>query len=216
MEYNSVNTFSNDGGNKLSSTTEVTYDPSKYVNSTAAMAATEGGEEVSGRSIKTGYKSVSRDGDRKARGLTTNYNRYTSSSPANHVNRVSAYAQVACPYCNRKFEKRAAERHLPICEKVWNRPKGPGSTMFGGFKVSPGSGFSVGNGSGKSTMRATQRDTASRTFYSVKRKAAQSILDNQGGSSATPVANSQRKFCTCCGYRFETVDRFCGECGNKR
>jgi endogenous inhibitor of DNA gyrase (YacG/DUF329 family) len=34
-----------------------------------------------------------------------------------------ADSMVPCPHCDRKFEKHAAERHIPICQSVTNKPK---------------------------------------------------------------------------------------------
>jgi len=30
---------------------------------------------------------------------------------------------VPCPYCGRKFNEQAAERHIPSCKNVINKPK---------------------------------------------------------------------------------------------
>ena len=32
---------------------------------------------------------------------------------------------VPCPHCSRKFNKKAAERHIEICASIENRPKPP-------------------------------------------------------------------------------------------
>jgi hypothetical protein len=32
--------------------------------------------------------------------------------------RLQSHAQVECPTCQRKFEERAAQRHIPICKQL--------------------------------------------------------------------------------------------------
>lgn len=43
--------------------------------------------------------------------------------------RATNQTLVECPHCGRHFEKYAAERHLPICSKVVNKPKKLNSTV---------------------------------------------------------------------------------------
>jgi len=36
--------------------------------------------------------------------------------------RTSHISSVPCPYCARMFAKNAADRHIPICKNILNRP----------------------------------------------------------------------------------------------
>jgi uncharacterized Zn-finger protein len=38
-------------------------------------------------------------------------------------------AMVSCPHCTRKFEKHAAQRHIPICLNVFSKPKQAGTPV---------------------------------------------------------------------------------------
>lgn len=37
--------------------------------------------------------------------------------------RAINYSTVSCPFCERKFAPRCAERHIPICKNILNRAK---------------------------------------------------------------------------------------------
>mmetsp|Transcript_9781 Transcript_9781/g.10987 ORF Transcript_9781/g.10987 Transcript_9781/m.10987 type:complete len:213 (-) Transcript_9781:94-732(-) len=37
--------------------------------------------------------------------------------------RSQAYTKIECPHCSRKFCRKAAERHVPLCDKIHNKPK---------------------------------------------------------------------------------------------
>lgn len=41
--------------------------------------------------------------------------------------RLTDEKMKVCPYCNRRFNEKAAERHIPICENTRNRAKPPPS-----------------------------------------------------------------------------------------
>ena len=43
--------------------------------------------------------------------------------PVQHYDPTSDYKQ--CPYCSRKFSQVAAERHIPNCKNIINKPKPP-------------------------------------------------------------------------------------------
>lgn len=49
-----------------------------------------------------------------------NYKSYKRSESL--IARSSTYSQVPCPHCDRKFSSNAAERHIPICQKVFTKP----------------------------------------------------------------------------------------------
>ncbi|CAE8656346.1 unnamed protein product, partial [Polarella glacialis] len=54
--------------------------------------------------------------------------------------------KVNCPHCDRQFDKTAADRHIPICANVRNRPKPPPSP---GLSAPPPR---VGNGGNDATL----------------------------------------------------------------
>ena len=37
--------------------------------------------------------------------------------------RSQAYKKIECPNCSRRFCRKAAERHIPLCDKIFNKPK---------------------------------------------------------------------------------------------
>lgn len=41
------------------------------------------------------------------------------------ISRSIAFSQVTCPFCERRFNKRAAERHIPICESLSKNKPNP-------------------------------------------------------------------------------------------
>lgn len=43
--------------------------------------------------------------------------------PTQHYDPASDYKQ--CPYCSRKFSEQVAERHIPNCKNIINKPKPP-------------------------------------------------------------------------------------------
>eukprot|EP00347_Sterkiella_histriomuscorum_P024172 403332056 len=59
----------------------------------------------------------------------TNHNQFNdplNSSKFKHGDvktRSSMYSSFACPHCNRMFSDAAAQRHIPICEKIIAKPK---------------------------------------------------------------------------------------------
>lgn len=57
---------------------------------------------------------------------------------------------VQCPYCGRRFNQIAADRHIPICKNTINRPKPPPSLTAGG-RLSRGGGGGGGGGGGMSS-----------------------------------------------------------------
>lgn len=50
---------------------------------------------------------------------------FASTSPPAPAPPGSRGGLVPCPHCSRQFEPNAAERHIPICAKVLNRPRPP-------------------------------------------------------------------------------------------
>mmetsp|Transcript_246 Transcript_246/g.269 ORF Transcript_246/g.269 Transcript_246/m.269 type:complete len:163 (+) Transcript_246:622-1110(+) len=80
-------------------------------------------------------------GLRAARGATgsggNNFQGIDSEEPGESYTPV-ARKQVQCPHCLRKFDEDPAERHIPKCKNIINRPKGPtGITRLGvGAKTS--------------------------------------------------------------------------------
>jgi hypothetical protein len=50
---------------------------------------------------------------------------------------VSSHTQdyVKCPFCERKFSQNVAERHVPKCRDVINRPKPPSSHALGAGRM---------------------------------------------------------------------------------
>ena len=45
------------------------------------------------------------------------------SSHEDVVARSTNYSNTICPHCLRKFNARAAERHIPICKNTINKAK---------------------------------------------------------------------------------------------
>jgi len=39
------------------------------------------------------------------------------------ITRSAQYSTIVCPHCERKFDPRASERHIPICKNLLNRGK---------------------------------------------------------------------------------------------
>lgn len=60
---------------------------------------------------------------------------FKTGSPVDKLNRPSEHLYgdsprlIACQYCGRNFNERAAERHIPICANIKARPKPPPSTV---------------------------------------------------------------------------------------
>lgn len=57
----------------------------------------------------------------------------SSSRPRQHND-----GKIPCPHCERRFDPTAAERHIPICAKVQNKPRAPPSASPS--RTSPGQG----------------------------------------------------------------------------
>lgn len=52
-------------------------------------------------------------------------NSHAPSAPRRPATGGPGPGKVTCPYCNRHFDENAADRHIPICAKIINRPKPP-------------------------------------------------------------------------------------------
>ena len=39
------------------------------------------------------------------------------------VERTSLYSNIQCPNCNRLFNKKAAQRHIGVCQDIVSKPK---------------------------------------------------------------------------------------------
>jgi len=37
--------------------------------------------------------------------------------------RSQSYFKIKCPHCNRNFCRKAGERHIPVCDKIFSKPK---------------------------------------------------------------------------------------------
>ena len=142
------------------------------------------------------------------------------------MDRSSTYSTVPCPHWDRKFSSAAAERHIPICKSIINKPKTlreavhkrPSVQLPNLSKTNYNSGFE------NSLMNNT-----SSTFRTNVVGQASDQLSMTSGLPPTykpPVSKSimntrkdfalKRSFCTCCGYKYRNDDKFWAMCGEKR
>jgi hypothetical protein len=54
--------------------------------------------------------------------LTTIENKKVYQRSDSLIARSSVYSSIPCPHCDRKFSNKAAERHIPICKSIINKP----------------------------------------------------------------------------------------------
>ncbi|CAD8132466.1 unnamed protein product [Paramecium pentaurelia] len=111
--------------------------------------------------------------------------------------RATAIQDTECPHCNRRFISRAAERHIPICEKL---------TRKHSFQIKYQSRKSVPI---KQNNLMMINPTA--VLPQIQRKGTKQLE----AGNLPPIGNNQ-KFCTECGNRFQANHKYCGGCGRKR
>lgn len=69
-------------------------------------------------------KKNNRNSPAKPPAVTTTPKKQNLQTIKSRVNTTSTpEGNVPCPHCGRKFEKNAAQRHIPICANVANKPK---------------------------------------------------------------------------------------------
>ena len=49
----------------------------------------------------------------------------SSSKSPTRPNLLRNHELIECPNCERKFNKRAAERHIPVCKDIIAKPRPP-------------------------------------------------------------------------------------------
>ena len=150
---------------------------------------------------------------------------------------------VQCPYCMRRFNETAAERHIPKCKDTIHRPKPPGSSGSGNLPHRRNAPASLRastpqqSWNSPSSAKATATTTATAVRSSLTGSRAQrmpgtagpqrtgtastltagrrSVTGMASGTSASQLVSPAR-FCGNCGSRFAAPAKFCSECGTKR
>eukprot|EP00667_Euglena_gracilis_P003429 EG_transcript_3437 len=135
---------------------------------------------------------------------------------------------VQCPHCSRRFNQKAAERHIAACANTINKPRAPPKRP-----AAP-----VAKPQPASPPPPAPKPTATLTKPLAKPAPKPGPADKDGPlspaapkavaapkvaaappkASAAPAATAARpRFCSECGYKFEDhVANFCQECGYRR
>jgi len=93
---------------------------------------------------------------------------------------------VTCPHCSRQFDRVAADRHIPICAKVENRPKPPPQSRARQVPPTPGPGSTWRGGpQGQSSMRPRSLDRmdSQDNFYDPAESAVSSRMPPSAANS---------------------------------
>lgn len=104
-------------------------------------------------------------------------------APVQHYDISSDYIQ--CPYCSRKYSQQVAERHIPSCKNIINKPKPPP----------------------KQTMKSAAQP--------VMRSLAQPVMKNtvQPSRVVEKKSGAGPGYCQNCGGKFRPNSKRCGFCG---
>lgn len=142
------------------------------------------------------------------------------------IDRSATYSTVPCPHWNRKFSSAAAERHIPICKSIVNKPKTLRET---GQKRSSVQLPHLSKTNYNASYENSLMNNTSSTFRTNILGHANDQLSQTSGLPPTykPPASkaimntrkdfaAKRSFCTCWGYKYRNDDKFCAMWGEKR
>eukprot|EP00164_Ancoracysta_twista_P000258 GFYU01000364.1.p1 GENE.GFYU01000364.1~~GFYU01000364.1.p1 ORF type:complete len:717 (-),score=164.71 GFYU01000364.1:129-2279(-) len=184
----------------------------------SGSASTTGGASASASAGGGGgaYDASEYDGAVDAARAASTPSSVRRSSSGGHLAKMSKNAQadrVQCPYCERHFSPGTAERHIPKCKDIVNRPKKPAPnapTPSMQRKSMPLAGSNNVNRRQSLTNASSNQMGGGDFGYD----------GNYGDENMYQADNSNGvavKFCTNCGEQFPTPKyKFCGMCGSSR
>ncbi|CAI2384054.1 unnamed protein product [Moneuplotes crassus] len=151
--------------------------------------------------------------------------RNTAKRANSLIARSATYSSIPCPHCDRKFSTAAAERHIPICNSIIAKPIGLRKALSkrSSVELPHLSQASYKNGGFDKSLiiqtSSTFRSNKGRLHHSqiVGLPPTHNGCSNSAGLGRTKsIFHSKRVFCTCCGMKLRSRDKFCSSCGEKR
>lgn len=131
-----------------------------------------------------------------------------SPEPKSFAARTKEPDTTECPYCSRKFDHKVAERHIPKCKDIVNRPSPPQNKLRSTSQISI-------------SIKEKPSVTSSIDFYKSAKVPATS--ENQSISQSTDFQASkpgrdpaEKIFCHNCGEKYFPNSKFCSFCGEKK
>mmetsp|Transcript_27151 Transcript_27151/g.31328 ORF Transcript_27151/g.31328 Transcript_27151/m.31328 type:complete len:194 (-) Transcript_27151:68-649(-) len=134
------------------------------------------------------------------------------------IARSATYSNVSCPHCERKFSAAAAERHIPVCQNIFHKPKTLRKSSQKSSKVNlPNlsqtnykNGFDDGlMDNTPSTLRTSNVDPSKKQL--TQTTGLPPTYKPPGSKSIAKTRKDfavKKCFCTSCGHKYRSEEKF--------
>jgi hypothetical protein len=142
--------------------------------------------------------------------------------PAQFADPTAGYVQ--CPYCQRKYAPAPAERHIPACANIVNKPKAPPKRASLPTRPvvpqrQPAPAAPKTQANPQQSLRTSQSKLAPPSPQSSIRTKAEVRVKEEAKRAPKVSAGRQsevKNSCNTCGESLAATARFCGYCGSRK